>query len=181
MQAGQDLLAPLRAEAGHKPIGKVAIGTVKGDRARYQKYFDENPGTFFKTTGWIERDDVADELKDIAIPTQLRMDLSHEQLVLEYGGDNADFLWEELCNTEKNYSQTSFIEMGVEPDDSFEKTAKAEADEKGWAFKKVEGSLTILRDLVNGNWETGDFLVVPAGAKIIPSHTTDIVRFTKDV
>ncbi len=31
MQAGLDILDPLLAEAGHEPIGKVAIGTVKGD------------------------------------------------------------------------------------------------------------------------------------------------------
>ena len=31
MQAGLDLLDPLLQEAGHEPIGKVAIGTVKGD------------------------------------------------------------------------------------------------------------------------------------------------------
>ncbi|QBG46420.1 cobalamin-binding protein [Verrucomicrobia bacterium S94] len=31
MQAGLDLLEPLLEAAGHEPIGKVAIGTVKGD------------------------------------------------------------------------------------------------------------------------------------------------------
>ena len=31
MQAGLDILDPLLAEAGHEPIAKVAIGTVKGD------------------------------------------------------------------------------------------------------------------------------------------------------
>jgi 5-methyltetrahydrofolate--homocysteine methyltransferase len=31
MQAGLDLLDPLLAAAGHEPIGRVAIGTVKGD------------------------------------------------------------------------------------------------------------------------------------------------------
>lgn len=31
MQAGLDILDPLLAEAGHEPIGKVGIGTVKGD------------------------------------------------------------------------------------------------------------------------------------------------------
>ncbi len=31
MQAGLDILDPLLAESGHQPIGKVAIGTVKGD------------------------------------------------------------------------------------------------------------------------------------------------------
>ncbi|MCF7847438.1 MAG: corrinoid protein [Kiritimatiellales bacterium] len=31
MQAGLDILDPLLAAAGHEPLGKVAIGTVKGD------------------------------------------------------------------------------------------------------------------------------------------------------
>jgi len=31
MQAGLDILDPLLVEAGHEPLGKVAIGTVKGD------------------------------------------------------------------------------------------------------------------------------------------------------
>lgn len=31
MQTGLDLMDPLLASAGHKPLGKVAIGTVKGD------------------------------------------------------------------------------------------------------------------------------------------------------
>ncbi len=31
MQAGLDILDPLLVEAGHQPIAKVAIGTVKGD------------------------------------------------------------------------------------------------------------------------------------------------------
>ena len=31
MQAGLDIVEPLLANTGHKPLGKVAIGTVKGD------------------------------------------------------------------------------------------------------------------------------------------------------
>jgi len=31
MQAGLDILDPLLAEAGHEPIAKIAVGTVKGD------------------------------------------------------------------------------------------------------------------------------------------------------
>jgi 5-methyltetrahydrofolate--homocysteine methyltransferase len=31
MQAGLDLIDPLLADTGHEPLGKVAIGTVKGD------------------------------------------------------------------------------------------------------------------------------------------------------
>ncbi len=31
MQSGLDILGPVLAKSGHKPVGKVAVGTVKGD------------------------------------------------------------------------------------------------------------------------------------------------------
>ena len=52
-------------------------------------------GTYFKTTGWIERDEVAEELKQLSIPNQMGMDMSYEELVEKYGEDNARFLWDD--------------------------------------------------------------------------------------
>lgn len=162
------------------PRAHDCITMFLGSRWRYKKYFDDNPGTFFKTTGWIERDYVADELKEIAIPTQLGMDMTYDQLVEQYGEDNAEFLWEELCDTEKNYSQITFIEMGVEPDGSFEQTAKDEAISKGWKFEKVDGNLDLLRRMFHGDWESDDFLVISPNSRIIPTHTDAIISATRD-
>ena len=161
------------------PRAHDCIALFFGSRQRYREYFDANPGTYFKTTGWIERDEVADELKQLSIPHQTGMDLSYEQLVEQYGEDNAGFLWEELCNTEKNYSQITFIEMGVEPDDSFEKIAEEEAASKQWKFEKEPGNLTLLRRLLNGDWND-DFLVIPPHHKIIARHDEQIVNGVKD-
>lgn len=161
------------------PRAHDCITLFFGDRQRYMEYFNANPGTYFKTTGWIERDEIADELKQLSIPNQTGMDMSYEQLVEQYGEDNAEFLWEELCNTEKNYSQITFIEMGVEPDDSFEKIAKEEAASKQWKFKKEAGNLTLLRRLLGGDWND-DFLVVPPHHKIIARHDELIVSATAE-
>ena len=161
------------------PRAHDCIALFFGSRQRYKEYFDANPGTFFKTTGWIERDKVADELKQLSIPHQTGMDMTYEQLVEEYGEDNAEFLWEELCNTEKNYSQITFIEMGVEPDDSFEKIAKEEAASKHWKFKKEAGNLTLLRRLLNGDWND-DFLVIPPHHSILARHDELIVSAVQD-
>ena len=157
------------------PRAHDCISLFFGSRQRYKEYFDANPGTFFKTTGWIERDEIADELKQLSIPNQTGMDMTYEQLVDQYGEDNAEFLWEELCNTEKNYSQITFIEMGVEPDDSFENTAKEEAASKQWKFKKESGDLALLRRLLAGDWNSGDFLVVPPHHRITANHSERIV------
>jgi len=161
------------------PRAHDCITLFFGSRKRYREYFDANPGTFFKTTGWIERDKVAEELKQLSIPNQMGMDQSYEQLVEKYGEDNAEFLWEELCNTKKNYSQITFIEMGVEPDNSFENIAKEEAASKHWKFEKVAGNLTLLRRLLSGDWNPEDFLVVPPNGQIAANHTERIVKLNK--
>ena len=157
------------------PRAHDCITLFLGSRQRYRDYFDANPGTYFKTTGWIERNEIAEELKQLSIPNQMGMDMTYEQLVEQYGEDNAEFLWEELCNTEKNYSQITFIEMGVEPDDRFEKIAREEADSKQWKFEKVPGNLTLLQRLLHGDWSSCDFLVVPPNRELMANHTEGIV------
>ena len=157
------------------PRAHDCITLFFGSRQKYRAYFDEHPGTYFKTTGWIERDAVAEDLKQLSIPNQMGMDQTYEKLVDKYGEENAEFLWEELCNTEKNYSRITFIEMGVEPDNSFERIAKEEAASKQWKFEKVPGSLSLLQRLLNGKWDNGDFLVLPPHREIEASHTERIV------
>ncbi|WP_168442050.1 DUF1638 domain-containing protein [Pontiella desulfatans] len=158
------------------PRAHDCITLFLGSRQRYREYFDANPGTYFKTTGWIERDEVADELKPLSIPNQTGMDMTYEELVEQYGEDNAEFLWEELCNTERNYSQITFVEMGVEPDDRFEKIAQEEAASKNWNYEKVAGNLTLIQRLLNGNWNEEDFLTVPPNATISADHSEQIVK-----
>lgn len=157
------------------PRAHDCITLFLGSRARYQDYFFKNPGTYFKTTGWIERDEVAEELKQLSIPNQTGMDMTYAQLVEQYGEDNAEYLWEELCNTEKNYSQITFIEMGVEPDDSFEKTAREEAASKHWKFEKVPGDLGLFQRLLSSDWNPDDFLVVPPYREIAANHAEHVV------
>lgn len=157
------------------PRAHDCITLFLGSRERYQDYFTANPGTFFKTTGWIERDEVSEELKPLSIPHRMGMAMRYEELVEKYGEDNAQFLWDELCNTEKNYSQITFIEMGVEPDDRFEQLARKEAENKEWAFEKISGSLNLLEKLLGGQWDPVDFLIVPPGHHIAASPGQNIV------
>lgn len=162
------------------PRAHDCITLFFGSRQKYREYFFAHPGTYFKTTGWIERDEVADELKQLSIPNQMGMDMTYEELVEKYGEDNARFLWDELCDTGKNYSRLTFIEMGVEPDDRFEKIAAKEAAAKNWNYEKVCGDLTLFRRLLNGEWDDGDFLVVPPNAAICADHTEGIVSIHPD-
>jgi hypothetical protein len=107
------------------------------------------------------------------------MDQSFESLVARYGEDNARYLWNELCDTSKNYRQFTFIEMGVEPDSSFERRTREEAAARGWAFEKIRGDLSLIQRLVNGDWNDREFLVLQPGEQIVALYDEGIIASKK--
>jgi hypothetical protein len=137
-----------------------------GSRQRYEQYFRENPGTYFLTSGWLERGEPTGEFRQLSIQHANGMDMTLEQLVAKYGEDNATFLWDQLCDQTKHYRQITFIEMGVEPDGSFRERAAEKAAEKQWQFKVEQGNLQLIRRLVHGPWSEDEFLQVPPGERI---------------
>ncbi len=157
------------------PRAHDCITVFLGSKERYQDYFTDHPGVYFKTTGWIERGTNGGDLNQLSIAHQMGMDASYEELVAKYGEDNAKYLFEELCNTVKNYSQMTFIEMGVEPDDSFERRTREDAQERGWKFEKVPGDLLMIQRLVDGVWDAKEFLVVPPGWRVMAKYDEGII------
>ncbi len=148
------------------PRAHDCITLFLGSKERYREYFDANPATYFQTTGWIERGTAEGELHQMSIYHQTGMDMSYQEMVEKYGEEEAKYLYEILGNPLRNYRQLTFIEMGVEPDDSFEKQVRAKAAENGWTFDKVQGDMTLFRRLLDGEWNEQDFLVVQPGWRV---------------
>lgn len=145
-----------------------------GSRDRYQQYFTDHPGTYFLTSGWIERGSDEGELNQLSIQHKTGMDRSYEELVQQYGEGNAKYIFEQLNQT-KHYGRISFIKMGSEPNDSFRLYAERRAADRKWEFDEVEGDMSLIRRLVNGNWNEADFLVVPPGWRIAARYDDGII------
>jgi len=159
------------------PRAHDCITVFLGSAARYRDYFDSHPGVFFKTTGWIERGEADGDLGQLALGKRLGLQQSYEEMVAKYGEDNARYLWEEFGkNLARHYKQFTFIEMGIEPDASFEQRARDEAVKRGWAFEKLAGDIGMIQRLVNGEWGEKEFLVVPPGYRIVASYDDGIIR-----
>ena len=90
------------------------------------------------------------------------MTQTYDELVAKYGEDNAKFLYDQLCDMTRNYSGMTFIEMGIEPDDRFERQAREKAAERGWSSK---GGRRHGVDPAIGRWPLGcrPFSGGPAG------------------
>jgi hypothetical protein len=158
------------------PRAHDCITLFLGDKDRYLDFFRSHPGFYFQTSGWIERGEGLTQYSEDSIHHKTGMTRSYEELVAQYGEDNAKFLYEQLCDMTRNYRGMAYIAMGVEPDDRFERRAREKAAERNWTFELVAGDMRLIRQLVDGPWDADRFLVVPPGCRVAASFDETIIR-----
>jgi len=155
------------------PRAHDCITLFMGNASRYMDYFETHPGVYFTTTGWIERGGTDGELSQLALGKQLGFLQTYEEMVARYGEDNARYLQQELGNLTRHYRQFTFIEMGIEPDGSFEERTRQDAAGRGWAFEKLQGDLGLLRRCWKGNGMTG----IPS----CPARVSDCCKYDEGI
>lgn len=156
------------------PRAHDCITLFLGSKERYLEYFQTHPGVYFKTSGWIERGE--NQQNPASIAQRLGMVQTYAELVAKYGEDNARFLYEELCNMTRNYWALAYIEMGIEPDDHFERHTRQLAAQRNWKFEKLQGDMRLIQSLVDGPWDEDRFLVVPPGHRVAPAFDERVIR-----
>jgi len=145
-----------------------------GSRSAYRQYFDEHPGTYFHTTGWLERGD--SKISDTqGVMSKLGLDQSYEELVRKYGAENADFIRDTLGGGLANYTRICYLEMGAANEKEFIEASRKVAGERGWEFDLRKGDWSLLERLFNGEWDNDDFLIVPPGHHIQARNDADVV------
>jgi hypothetical protein len=163
-------------EARSKPLvlprAHDCITLLMGSRQKFQAYFREHPGVYYRSAGWVERgQDLVPMARD-----RTGVTFTRDALVERYGEDNGQYLYDELTRYQRAYSQLTYIATDLDPDDRFERAARAEAGRHGWGFETIAGDLSLFRGLLAGSWDTGDFLVVPPGSRVAASHDERILE-----
>ncbi len=154
------------------PKAHDCITLFMGSRERYKEEFERHPGTYYRTTGWLERDD-GEGAGEATVPQQLGMMVRYEELVEQYGEDNAKYVMDMLGGV-GNYDRLAYINMGLECEESFRETAIHEARRKEWNYTELEGDLVLLRKLLFAEWDE-DFLILSPGETVRASHDDDVI------
>ena len=154
------------------PRAHDCIALLLGSHERYQAYFADNPGTFYRSTGWLERGKGLQQLTHHTTG----FDESLETLIGKYGEDNGRYLYEEMTRYRAQYRKLTFIETGLEADGKFIAEAAAEAKEKGWSFERLPGDLAWLWHLVEGAWAEAEFVVAGPGQRIAASYDNRVMK-----
>jgi len=160
------------------PRAHDCIGVLMGDRHRYQAYFEDHPGVYYRSPGWVEfqTPDLKLQPAFASQKNPLGEQSTLEELVAKYGQDNGRYLFEQFSSFRRHYSGLTYISTGVASDDASRIQARSEAEKEGWAFDEVKGSLSLFERLVNGPWDAADFLRVPPGAAIHANFGDSIVE-----
>ncbi len=144
------------------PRAHDCITLFLGGKDRYQEYFEGHPGVYFQTSGWIERGDSTQQRNPQSIAEKSGMLQSYDEMVAKYGEDNAKYLYGLLGDMTRNYRGIAFVEMGIEPDDRFERHAPPRGGRAGLDVR--QGRREHGTDSVAARWSVGRGPVSSRGA-----------------
>jgi hypothetical protein len=160
------------------PRAHDCIGVLMGSRQKHQAYFENHPGVYYRSRGWIEFQKPGQKLQPAWAAGRGQLDERRtlEELIAQYGEDNGKFLFEQFTAYRRKYSGLTYISTGLSGEEASREKAREEARREGWAFEEVSGSRRLLEQLVNSEWNAEDFLLLPPGAAVRATFNSGIVE-----
>ena len=151
------------------PRAHDCVTLLMGDRHAFLAYYMQNAGTFYYWPGAAEQMDFYDED---------RYRRSYAFYLNRYRGDERKA--KKAVDKEKSlfdrYGKIAYIDWASLPFPEYEEELRRCAAGRGWAFEKIPGHDTLLRDLLDGNWSEDRFLVVQPGQTVVPSYDEGVIR-----
>jgi len=159
------------------PRAHDCITLFLGARERYEREFNAS------TTYWYVNDQVERNqgynAKSVGLgvsgDNDDDMEATRAEYVEKYGVDNADYLMEVMGAWKTHYQRAAFVGMGVSDESASVAYAREQAERRGWAFEQLEGSMVLLRKLIDGDW-ADDMLTLQPGERLAMSYDESIVR-----
>ena len=156
------------------PRAHDCITLFLGSRQRYNEQFENNPGTYWYTQDYIERNDGSGASLALGSGTEEQLQDVYQEYVAKYGRDNADYLMEVMGAWQAHYKRAALIDMGVGDIAAVENRARADAARRGWTFDRVAGDLVLIRRLLNGDW-ADDYLVLQPGQQVAMTYDDSVI------
>ncbi len=152
------------------PRAHDCITFFLGSKERYIKHFEEHPGTYWFTPGWIETEGAVDKP---------RYDAIYREYVEKYGEDNAKYLLEVMHGWIEEYDRAAYVDLGFLDSTRYKEYTRQLAAARGWEYVEFRGDPRLVIDLLDGNWDRERFLVVEAGEAVRASHDEFILGVSR--
>ncbi len=157
------------------PRGHDCITLFLGSRQRYDEEFASHPGTYYYSSGWIERSAGDVEQGTISDKHDRLYEERLQEYTEKYGEDNAKFLIEQESLWLANYTRAALIDTGIGPTEKYRDFTRQVAESHGWEYEEVVGDMSLLKRLADGDWGDGDFLTVQPGHTVVETFDECII------
>jgi hypothetical protein len=132
--------------------GHDCITFFLGSKERYRRIFDEWPGTYWYTTGWIETSGI--------LNNEEYYYNKYKEYLEKYDEDTAQYLIDSRKLWFKNYKNIAFIQEKITEETEFKKITKNAAAYSELDYKEIDGDMELIRDWIHGNWGDDRFLIL---------------------
>lgn len=183
-----NLISGLQARHTRLVIPKAhdCITWFLGSCERYQKCSGEMPGAYYYTSGWLESVRRRGVTMVPGHPAYLpargddtrNRDTAYQHWVQKYGEAKAKQLIEVMKGWTENYTHGVLIDFDFTKPLHLHEQVRAVCSHHGWQFEELEGDLRLLQHWVDGEWDSGKFLVVEPGQQVSPTYDENIIGAT---
>jgi hypothetical protein len=156
-----------------------------GSRAAFKEHFADNPSLPFSSVGYMERG--GSWIHDASAIHVPGLDKKLEEYVALYGEENARYIMETLTTSTRTAigdtgdNRIVFIDVPELSHLGYEEKCRQEAQTSGKQFVKLPGNLRLLRNLIYGQWDPEEFLVVPPRRKIGGVYDWETIMKAEDL
>lgn len=162
------------------PRAHDCITFFLGSKERYREFFENRPGTYYYTSGWLEcprRRGVPSSVPQSFLPAQAicGAGTTYEEWVKKYGEEQARYLAEVMGGWSAAYQRGVLIDYDFTQPLNLREAVKKICAERGWEFEEVAGDFRFFQRWVDGDWADRDFLRVPPGHRIVPTFNDAII------
>lgn len=142
-----------------------------GSRSAFIEHFGKTPSAQWNTACYYERygEWYSDSAVNLLSPEQGN---EYAELVEKYGEENAKYIWDTM-NVGTGIDFLTYIDLPGVADNNIREAFTKNAAESGKSLRFIEGSTRLIENLIAGNWDDEEFLLIPPGAEIKPIYDHD--------
>ena len=150
------------------PRGHDCVTMLLGSKERYKAIFDSyGGGIYWYSPGWIEH---------TLMPGRERYDRVYREYSEKYGEDNARYLMEMEQGWLSEYKCAIYVDWADQSRPDYADYARESAGFLKWAYRREDGDSSLMKDMLEGNWDEERFLVAQPGQPVQASFDDRIIR-----
>ena len=151
-----------------------------GSRERFKEHFEDNPSMPFSSSGYMERGEYY--IRTDEGDGKIHYGDQFAALVEQHGEENARYIWEAMHPKSPGGSgdQVIFIDLPETAPLGHAERFREKAGTEGKECVRLDGSIELIRKLLDGEWDPESFLIVEPGRQTVGVYDwNEILRAKK--